>query len=277
MTHTFTRIASSTGVLVIVDNFRTARKICPLNIGERGSDAASLDGTFQTCNLMQSYSPPKQSALVFAIVTFSGNHLRTRAGCSLRYKENKFNGVAALECPLAADALSPTEQLPASDSLNTHVTNWPLPCERASFNPINGLLFAQQPLCCFEMLSHFLRRIRSFSPPRAFTWPPIAKPIGPFPYAKMASTFPDLPIFRAIANHDPRSTAIIHAKSHRSFTYGELLKDVEGAKINLYHQLKHALKDDEQVGGQRVAFMVENSYDYVGAKGAPPRYRSPKC
>lgn len=81
----------------------------------------------------------------------------------------------------------------------------------------------------------------------------------------MASTFPDLPIFRAIASHDPKSTAIVHSKSHRSFTYGELLKDVEEAKIKLYHQVKESIGENENVGGQRVAFLVENSYDYVGA------------
>ncbi|KAK4694671.1 malonyl-CoA/methylmalonyl-CoA synthetase, partial [Lecanoromycetidae sp. Uapishka_2] len=77
----------------------------------------------------------------------------------------------------------------------------------------------------------------------------------------MASTFPDLPIFRAISSHDPQSTAIIHSKSNRRFTYGELLKDVEDAKIKLYQQLKAA--SPESIGGQRVAFLVENGYDYV--------------
>ena len=81
----------------------------------------------------------------------------------------------------------------------------------------------------------------------------------------MASTFPDLPIFRAIASHDPKSTAIIHSKSERNFTYGELLKDIEGAKITLYSQLRSASAQGESIGGQRVAFLVENSYDYVGA------------
>ena len=80
----------------------------------------------------------------------------------------------------------------------------------------------------------------------------------------MASTFPDLPIFRAIASHDPKSTAIIHSKSERKFTYGELLKHVEGAKITLYNQLKSASAEGESRGGQRVAFLVENGYDYVG-------------
>ena len=79
----------------------------------------------------------------------------------------------------------------------------------------------------------------------------------------MASTFPDLPIFRAIASHDPTSTAVIHSTSNRRFTYGELLKDVEDAKIKLYQQLKATGPD--AVGGQRVAFLVENGYDYVGA------------
>ena len=80
---------------------------------------------------------------------------------------------------------------------------------------------------------------------------------------RMASTFPDLPIFRAIASHDPHSTAIIHSRSARRFTYGELLKDVEDAKVKLYEQLKTA--SPESIGGQRVAFLVENGYDYVGA------------
>lgn len=81
----------------------------------------------------------------------------------------------------------------------------------------------------------------------------------------MASTFPDLPIFRAIASHDPKSTAIIHSRSERKFTYGELLKDVEGAKITLYNQLKSVSVEGDSRGGQRVAFLVENGYDYVGA------------
>ena len=84
----------------------------------------------------------------------------------------------------------------------------------------------------------------------------------------MASTFPNLPIFRAISSHDPQSTAVIHSKSNRHFTYGELLKDVEDAKIKLYGQLKSASAENESIGGQRVAFLVENGYDYVGAISA---------
>ena len=97
------------------------------------------------------------------------------------------------------------------------------------------------------------------SPIARQSWRRIAKP----QHLRMASTFPDLPIFRAIASHDPQSTAVIHSKSARRFTYGELLKDVEDGKVQLYNQLKSI--SPESVGGQRVAFLVENGYDYVGA------------
>lgn len=75
----------------------------------------------------------------------------------------------------------------------------------------------------------------------------------------MASTLPRLPIFEAIASHDPSSTAIIHSLSGRKFSYGQLLQDVAEAKHNLQTEA------GGKVDGQRIAFLVENSYDYVGA------------
>ena len=84
-------------------------------------------------------------------------------------------------------------------------------------------------------------------------------------HCRMASTFPHLPIFQAIASHDPKSTAVIHADSGKQFTYGNLLKDVEAAKITLYNHLKSLSAQGESIGGQRVAFLVPNSYNYVGA------------
>jgi hypothetical protein len=77
---------------------------------------------------------------------------------------------------------------------------------------------------------------------------------------RMASTLSNLPIFQAIAHHDPTSTAIIHSGSGRRFTYGQLLADVAKAKYMLYSA---AGKDN--IDGERIAFIVENSYDYVGA------------
>ncbi|GKT74601.1 2-succinylbenzoate-CoA ligase [Colletotrichum tofieldiae] len=76
----------------------------------------------------------------------------------------------------------------------------------------------------------------------------------------MASTtsLPRLPLFEAISQHDPESTAVIHSLSGRRFKYGELLGDVRRARNKL---LDSAGKSD--LNGQRIAFLVENSYDYV--------------
>jgi len=77
---------------------------------------------------------------------------------------------------------------------------------------------------------------------------------------RMASTLPRLPIFEALAGHDPRSTVAVHSTSGRKFTYGELMRDVVEGKERL---LKEGGGD---IDGERIAFLVENSYDYVGAQ-----------
>lgn len=115
------------------------------------------------------------------------------------------------------------------------------------------------------MITQIFRRLHQSRASIACShWATLAKP----QQLRMASTFPDLPIFRAISSHDPQSTAVIHSRSERRFTYGELLKDVDDAKIELYGQLKSA--SPESIGGQRVAFLVENGYDYVGARWNTP-------
>lgn len=78
----------------------------------------------------------------------------------------------------------------------------------------------------------------------------------------MASTLPKLPVFEAIASHDPQSIAVIHSLSGRKFTYGELLQDVAEAK----EKLRSEAGNSKSLDGQRIAFLVENSYDYVGAQ-----------
>lgn len=75
----------------------------------------------------------------------------------------------------------------------------------------------------------------------------------------MASTLPRLPVLDAISRHDPQSTAVVHSQSGRRFKYGELLGDVCTARNRLYDA---AGKRD--LDGERIAFLVENSYDYVG-------------
>ena len=76
---------------------------------------------------------------------------------------------------------------------------------------------------------------------------------------RMASTLPRLPVFEAIARHAPDSTVVVHSQSGRRFRYGELLGDVCKVRNRLYEA---AGRDD--INGERVAFLVENSYDYVG-------------
>jgi malonyl-CoA/methylmalonyl-CoA synthetase len=77
----------------------------------------------------------------------------------------------------------------------------------------------------------------------------------------MASTLPKLPLFEAITRHNPNSTAVVHYPSGRSFTYGELIHDVADAT----EQLK-GKAEGNSLPGQRIAFLVENGYDYVGAQ-----------
>jgi malonyl-CoA/methylmalonyl-CoA synthetase len=79
----------------------------------------------------------------------------------------------------------------------------------------------------------------------------------------MASTLPRLPLFEAIKTHDAHTTAVVHSLSGRRFTYGELLNDVAAAKHRLQAQ---APAPSHSVEGARIAFLVENGYDYVGAR-----------
>lgn len=79
---------------------------------------------------------------------------------------------------------------------------------------------------------------------------------------RMASTLPRLPIFEALHKHDAHSTAVVHYPSGRHFTYGELVHDVADSANEL-----RAKVQGKSLSGERVAFLVENGYDYVGAEG----------
>jgi malonyl-CoA/methylmalonyl-CoA synthetase len=74
----------------------------------------------------------------------------------------------------------------------------------------------------------------------------------------MASTLPRLPLFEAIAAHDLKSTAVVHNPSGRAFTYGELAHDVANAIEDL-----RGKAGGKPLVGERVAFLVENGYDYL--------------
>lgn len=86
-------------------------------------------------------------------------------------------------------------------------------------------------------------------------------------FASTSSSLPRLPILDAISRHDPTSIVVTHSLSGRTFRYGELLGDVRRARDSF---LQATGKTD--LNGQRIAFLVENSYDYVGRLTTrPPR------
>ncbi|KAK7516532.1 uncharacterized protein IWZ02DRAFT_491467 [Phyllosticta citriasiana] len=74
----------------------------------------------------------------------------------------------------------------------------------------------------------------------------------------MVSTLPKLPVFQALATRDPSTIAVVHSLSGRTFTYGQLVHDVAQAKVRLQQQA-----NGKSLDGERVAFLVENGYDYV--------------
>lgn len=75
-------------------------------------------------------------------------------------------------------------------------------------------------------------------------------------------SLPRTPLFEAITSHDPKSVAVVHCLSGRSFTYGHLVKDVAATKERI---AKDAGRDAKGIEGERIAFVVENGYDYVVA------------
>ncbi|CAG8186072.1 unnamed protein product [Penicillium olsonii] len=77
---------------------------------------------------------------------------------------------------------------------------------------------------------------------------------------RLLSTLPNTHIFRALQSHDPDSLAVVHSASERSFTYGSLIGDVVRARDDL---ARKAAKGQGTLAGERVAFLAENSYDYV--------------
>lgn len=86
--------------------------------------------------------------------------------------------------------------------------------------------------------------------------------------ARLLSTLPNTHIFRALQNHDPESLAVVHSVSSRSFTYGSLIADIVRTKNDLEQK---AAKAQGQLAGERVAFLAENSYDYVGTVVLNPK------
>lgn len=126
-------------------------------------------------------------------------------------------------------------------------------------------------------MRRYFRRPSAFATPlRAFLspgGPPVVRSnvITPLPwylsgFVRMASTLPRLPVFEAISRHDPESTVAVHSLSGRRFKYGQLLGDVCKTRNNL-----HEAAGRDNIDGERIAFLVENSYDYVGKQVSTAR------
>lgn len=75
----------------------------------------------------------------------------------------------------------------------------------------------------------------------------------------MAITLQRSAFVEAIRKHDQSSIAVVESESGESFSYDTLLKSIAGAKELL---LSKTGKDD--ISGERVAFMVESGFQYVG-------------
>lgn len=87
------------------------------------------------------------------------------------------------------------------------------------------------------------------------------QPCQPYSYTRYLFTLPRLPIFKAISNHDKAFTSVVHSASGRTFTYGQLLRDVAIARVKLLDN-----SGNQNLAGERIGFLAENSYDYVGAE-----------
>lgn len=76
----------------------------------------------------------------------------------------------------------------------------------------------------------------------------------------MAATITCTPFFETLREHDSPSTAIIDPRYGLAFSYRSLLRDV----VRAQHQLRQKMGKGHDVAGERIAFVIENGYDYVG-------------
>jgi hypothetical protein len=71
--------------------------------------------------------------------------------------------------------------------------------------------------------------------------------------------------FEALGTHAPLSTAIVHHGSDATYSYGSLQGDVACTKEHLERVTG---RNESTIAGERIAFLVENGYDYVGMNHA---------
>lgn len=66
---------------------------------------------------------------------------------------------------------------------------------------------------------------------------------------------------QAIQKHEPSSVAVVENDSGASFSYRSLLHAIARAKELL---LLKAGRSDATISGERIAFIIEPGFDYVG-------------
>jgi malonyl-CoA/methylmalonyl-CoA synthetase len=75
----------------------------------------------------------------------------------------------------------------------------------------------------------------------------------------MTSSLHRTPLLAALHKQDAASTAVVNA-SGASFSYGTLLYDIARAR----HDLLNSMGDKPNLAGERIGFLMENGYNFVG-------------
>jgi hypothetical protein len=84
-------------------------------------------------------------------------------------------------------------------------------------------------------------------------------PFLSFPTSDIPTILQRSSFLEAIQKHEPSSLAVVENESGAGFSYSTLLKSIAHAKEEL---LSKAGRTD--ISGERIAFMVESGYEYVG-------------
>lgn len=78
------------------------------------------------------------------------------------------------------------------------------------------------------------------------------------------STLPNVPLFHAFQSHNPSNTAVVHTANANDYSYGNLVTDIIRSGDRLRQIFPENATGKNPIRGERVAFLVENGYDYVG-------------
>lgn len=75
----------------------------------------------------------------------------------------------------------------------------------------------------------------------------------------MSASLHRTPLLKVLSEQDASSIAIVNQSSGTAFSYGSLLRDATRVR----HRLLKSV-GDRSLAGERIGFIVENGYGYVG-------------